>query len=74
MKTYRIRSGGSFRAADGSLKTAGDTIELPSDVAATHAGVLDELTPEQLEAEKRAAEERAAATAADGPVQNFKEQ
>lgn len=41
MHTYTIRQGCSFVMPDGTLKQAGETIELPTDVAATHAGLLD---------------------------------
>jgi len=44
MKHYRITSG-SFRMPDGTLKTAGEEIELASDVAASHADKLEELQP-----------------------------
>ena len=47
MKKYVIRQGGSFRMPDGSAKTAGETIELASDVAALHAAMLEEVKPEQ---------------------------
>lgn len=42
MKTkYLIRGGASFRMPDGSVKTSGEEIELDSDVALTHAGLLE---------------------------------
>lgn len=41
MPQYRIKPGGSFKLPDGTVKTTGDKVELDSDVAATHAAVLD---------------------------------
>lgn len=46
-RPYLIRSGCSFRLADGSLKTAGDLIDLDDDVARDHA---DKLEPVQAPA------------------------
>jgi hypothetical protein len=46
-RAYRIRSGCSFRLADGSLKTAGEPIDLDDDVARDHA---DKLEPVQAPA------------------------
>jgi hypothetical protein len=46
-KFFRIRSG-AFRMPDGSLKEAGDEIELPSDVAMAHADRLEEVQPKTL--------------------------
>ena len=45
MDRYRIKPGASFKLPDGTLKTAGDEIDLPSDVAASHAGSLDKVGP-----------------------------
>lgn len=44
MKTYTITSG-SFRLDDGTLKQAGETVELHDDVAALHAGKLQPVEP-----------------------------
>ncbi|MFZ6767509.1 hypothetical protein ACO0LM_10520 [Undibacterium sp. Di26W] len=40
MKTYRIKAG-SFVLDDGSVKYPGEEIELPDDVARTHAALLE---------------------------------
>ena len=44
MPQYRILPGGSFKLPDGTLKTAPEVIELPTDVAAMHAGVVELVT------------------------------
>lgn len=45
MPHYRITAG-SFRDTDNSIKTAGDTIELPPEVAAAHADKVQLLDPQ----------------------------
>ena len=47
---YTVRLGASFRLPDGSLATAGDVIELPSDVAAAHPGSVEPITEPLFEA------------------------
>jgi hypothetical protein len=41
MPKYIVRPGASFRLPDGSVKTAGDEIELDSDVAAANPNSVD---------------------------------
>jgi hypothetical protein len=41
MAKYIIRPGASFRMPDGSLKSAGDEIELDSDVVLAHPNSVD---------------------------------
>jgi hypothetical protein len=41
LKTYRIRSGCSFRLDDTTVRTGGETIELEDDVAASHADKIE---------------------------------
>jgi len=55
-RPYTIRSGCSFRLADGSLATGGDTIELEDDVAQAHA---EKLEPVKAEAPAVATETQA---------------
>lgn len=55
MPQYRIRPGGAFRMPDGTLKEAGETIDLATDVAATHAQVLD-LVPDETQAAEQPAQ------------------
>lgn len=45
-KEYRIRPGERFVQSDGSVKLGGEIIELEADVAAHHAGRIDEVPPE----------------------------
>jgi hypothetical protein len=40
MPQYRILPGGSFKLPDGTVKTAGEDIELDTDVAAMHSTVV----------------------------------
>ncbi len=61
MKTYLITSG-SFRLDDGSVKHAGETIELHDDVAALHAPQL------QLQAQAQAQAPAAEAAIEQQPV------
>lgn len=46
MPRYTIRSGCSFKQPDGTTLAAGDEIELPDDVANSHADKLDLLPDE----------------------------
>lgn len=48
MKTYRILPGHSFRADDGRLLEAGDTMELSFDTAALHIGKVVVVAAEAL--------------------------
>lgn len=41
MKTYKIRSGCSFRVSDTKVKQGGELIDLEDDVAATHADKIE---------------------------------
>lgn len=41
MPHYRILPGASFRDVDGTVKTGGESIELPEDLAAQHADKLE---------------------------------
>jgi len=41
MAKYIVRPGASFRMPDGSLKSAGDEIELDSDVVLAHPNSVD---------------------------------
>jgi hypothetical protein len=50
MTAYRIRSGGRFRLADGTLKTVGDVIELDDDVAQMHVDKLEPAAEELVQA------------------------
>ena len=47
---YILRPGASFRLPDGSLASAGDVIELPSDVAAAHPGSVEPYTDPPFDA------------------------
>jgi hypothetical protein len=38
---YIVRPGAAFRLPDGSLASAGDVVELPSDVVAAHPGSVE---------------------------------
>lgn len=50
MNTYTI-TGGSFRLDDGTVKQAGDTIELEDDVAQLHTHNLQPHAPAEQSAE-----------------------
>lgn len=58
MPHYRIRPGASFRAPDDSIKTGGQFIELPEELAEHHA---DKVEPDPHTAEQAAEIEAAAA-------------
>jgi len=45
MPQYRIKPGASFCWPNASVQTAGAVIELPEDVAAMHASLLDPVPP-----------------------------
>lgn len=45
MPLYTIRPGHSFREADGSVKSGGQTIELGEDIAELHADKVDLVDP-----------------------------
>ena len=45
MPHYRIRQGQSLRDSDGTIKTGGDAIELPDDMADLHRDKVEPLTP-----------------------------
>ena len=47
LKKFTVLPGHSFRLPDGSLVEAGGTVELPSDVAASHAMKVAEIFIDQ---------------------------
>lgn len=50
-KKYRIRPGERFVMDKGEVKLGGEVIELEADVAAHHAGRIDEVPAESLQSE-----------------------
>jgi hypothetical protein len=46
LKTYRIRTGCSFRLDDTTVRTGGEIIELEDDVAASHADKIEPVAEE----------------------------
>ena len=46
MAKYIVRPGASFRMPDGSLKSAGDEVELDSDVVANNPNSVDPVEPD----------------------------
>jgi hypothetical protein len=53
---FRIKPGASFRDSDDSIKTGGQTIELPPDMAAQHADKVEPLDEEAAALEAAATE------------------
>lgn len=46
-KKYRIRAGERFLLAKGEVKIGGEIVELEADVAAHHAGRMDEVPADE---------------------------